>query len=102
MDAPAGGTRSVVSHAGGIRIAAVLRGFLPADSLAGAEEGARESRRSQARGNDSGAISGAQNFDEEARGCFASDPAAHARGAIVHHFAICRGFHAAAARPAEL
>src|SRR5271170_7502339 len=102
MDAPAGGARPAVSHAGGLRIAAHLRGLLPADPLAGIEKSAGESRRGQARGNDSGAVSGAQDFDETAGRRFASDPAALARGATFDHAAIRRRFHALAARPAQL
>src|SRR5580698_4944245 len=102
MDAPVGGARPAVSHAGGLRIAADLRGLLPADPLAGIKKSAGEPRRSEARGNHSGTISRAKDFDETAGRRFAGDPAAHARRTTFDYAAIRRGLHAAAARPAQL
>ncbi len=62
MGAPAGRARPRLSRAGGLRNPQNPRRVLPAHPFAAAEKGAGEPRRSQARGADSGAVSGAQRF----------------------------------------
>src|SRR5580658_1397257 len=102
MDAPSGGVRPVVSRACRLRAEENPGGLLPAGSLATTEEGAGESRRNEARGADSGTISRAQDFDQEARRVVPGDSAALSRRESRHVPAVCRRPDAFSARPAEL